>query len=53
MLLALRRYEHLLLNRNNDLFEVKLVVAYPPQFVADPRCILLSQSYGNIEYECL
>lgn len=28
-------------------------MAHPPEFVADPRCILLSQSHGDIRRQCL
>lgn len=41
---------HPLSSRTDDLLESKLVLAHPLEFVADPRCIFLSQSHGDIEH---
>jgi hypothetical protein len=48
-----QQYEHHFPNRITDIFDANLVLAYPPQFVTDPRCILLSQSHGYFRRERL
>ena len=40
-------------NLIDDLPNSILVMAHPPEFVADPRCILLSQSHGHFKCERL